>query len=66
MIIFIGAMWFVWWHSIWQSGIILFAGILTGIVYLRTRSIIAPIIVHSMSNFVTGGFLFLIMHNLGS
>jgi len=63
LIIFIGAMWFVWWHGIWQSGTILLAGIITSIVYLRTRSIIAPIIVHSMSNFVTGGFLFLILNH---
>ena len=66
LIIFIGAIWFVWWHSVWQSGIILLAGIIAGIVYLKTRSIIAPIIVHSMSNFVTGGFLFLIIQNLSN
>lgn len=62
LIIFIGAIWFVWWHSVWQSGIILLAGIIAGIVYLRTRSILALIIVHSMSNFVTGGFLFLLLN----
>lgn len=64
LIILIGAFWFLLWHSIWQGRIILLVGIIAGIVYLRTRSIISPIIVHSMSNFVTGGFLFLIIHNL--
>jgi hypothetical protein len=64
LILFIGGIWFVWWHNIWQSGNILFVGIIAGAVYLKTRSIIAPIIVHSMSNFVTGGFLFLIINNL--
>ncbi len=63
IIIFINSMWFVWWHNVWQSGIILLAGSITGIVYLKTRSIIAPIIVHSMSNLVTGGFIFLIIHH---
>jgi hypothetical protein len=65
LIIFIGALWFVWWHGIWESGTILLGGIVMGIVYLRTRSIIAPMIVHSMSNFVTGGFLFLLIQYLG-
>jgi len=65
LVIFIGAMWFVWWHGIWESGNILLGGIVMGIVYLRTRSIIAPMIVHSMSNFVTGGFLFLLIQSLG-
>jgi hypothetical protein len=62
LILFIGGIWFVWWHGIWQSGNILFAGMIAGAVYLKTRSIIAPIIVHSMSNFVTGGFLIIIIH----
>ena len=44
---------------------ILLGGMIRGVVYLKTRSIIAPIIVHSMSNFVSGGFLFLVLHNLG-
>jgi hypothetical protein len=66
LILFIGGIWFVWWHGIWQSGNILFAGMIAGAVYLKTRSIIAPIIVHSLSNFVTGGFLILIIHNLCS
>ena len=65
IILFIGAWWFVWFHGIWISSNILFGGMIMGAVYLRSRSIIAPIIVHSMSNFVTGGFLFLIIHNLG-
>lgn len=65
LILFIGGIWFVWWHGIWQSGNILFAGMIAGAVYLKTRSIIAPIIVHALSNFVTGGFLILIFHTLG-
>ena len=41
------------------------AGMIAGAVYLKTRSIIAPIIVHALSNFVTGGFLILILHYFG-
>ncbi len=62
LVLFINSMVFVWWHNVVQSPIIFMAGMITGIVYLRTRSIIAPIIVHSMSNFVTGGFLFLVVY----
>ena len=65
LVLLIGGMWFVWWHNIGFSSNILFAGMIAGAVYLKTRSIIAPIIVHSLSNFVTGGFLILIIHNLG-
>lgn len=64
IILFINGMFFVWFHNILISSNLLLGGMIMGAVYLKTRSIIAPIIVHSMSNFVTGGFLFLIMHYL--
>jgi membrane protease YdiL (CAAX protease family) len=41
---------------------IFFFGVIACIVYLKSRSIIAPIITHIVSNFVTGGFLFLVLH----
>jgi len=41
---------------------IFFFGVIACIVYLKSKSIIAPIITHIMGNFVTGGFLFLILH----
>ena len=60
-IILVNALLFVYFHGVISSTWILLGGIVMGIVYLRTKSIIAPIIVHSMGNFVTGGFLFLII-----
>jgi len=62
LVIVLNATIFVFGHGILSSIWILSSGIIMAIVYLKTRSIIAPIIVHSMSNFVTGGFLFLVLH----
>ncbi|MBE3093750.1 MAG: CPBP family intramembrane metalloprotease [Actinobacteria bacterium] len=43
---------------------IFFFGVVACTVYLKSKSIIAPIISHFISNFVTGGFLFLVLHIL--
>ncbi len=62
LIIILNATFFVYGHGVISSLWIFLGGIIMAIVYLKTKSIITPIIVHSMSNFVTGGFLFLIIN----
>jgi membrane protease YdiL (CAAX protease family) len=62
LIIVLNAMMFVFLHGVFSSPWIFISGIIMATVYIKTRSIIAPIIVHSISNFVTGGFLFLLLH----
>lgn len=61
LIIFLNALIFTLSHENFTLNIF-FSGVIATIVYLKSRSIISPIIVHTMSNFVTGGFLFLILH----
>ncbi len=62
-IIVLNAMMFVLLHGVFSSPWIFISAIIMATIYLKTRSIIAPIIVHSISNFVTGGFLFLLLHH---
>lgn len=63
-IILVNAIMFVFGHGEFRNIWISISGIIMAIVYLKTRSIIAPVIVHSMHNFVTGGFLFLVIRYL--
>lgn len=53
---------FSWVHGFFSPWIVTFAIIAT-LVYIKTRSIIAPSIAHSISNFVSGGFLYLILNS---
>ncbi|EMR74718.1 CAAX protease self-immunity [Thermoplasmatales archaeon SCGC AB-540-F20] len=62
LIICVNAIMFIFGHGLYHSTWIFTSGVIMATVYLKTRSIIAPIIVHSMHNFVTGGFLFLIIN----
>jgi membrane protease YdiL (CAAX protease family) len=48
------------------SGYIVSFGIIATLVYIKTRSIIAPALAHLLSNFVSGGFLYLILDSLFS
>jgi membrane protease YdiL (CAAX protease family) len=50
-------------HGEISSYIVSFAIIAT-LVYMKTRSIIAPVLAHSLSNFVSGGFLYLILNSI--
>lgn len=61
LLVVLNAFTFVLFHGITSSMWIFFSGAVMAIVYLKTRSLIAPVIVHSMHNFITGGFLFLII-----
>jgi len=63
IIIGLNAYFFTTAHATFSLNIFFF-GVIACIVFLKSKSIIAPIITHVMSNFVTGGFLFLILHIL--
>jgi len=62
LLVVLNAFTFVLFHGVTSSIWIFLSGAVMAIVYLKTRSLIAPVIVHSMHNLVTGGFLFLIIH----
>ena len=62
LLVVFNAFTFVLFHGITSSIWIFLSGAVMAIVYLKTRSLIAPVIVHSMHNFVTGGFLFLVIY----
>ena len=61
LIIGLNAYFFTVAHSTFALNIFIF-GVTACIVFLKSKSIIAPIITHLIGNFVTGGFLFLILH----
>jgi len=46
------------------SGYIVSFAIIATLIYMKTRSIIASIVAHSLSNFVAGGFLYLILSSI--
>ena len=45
------------------SGYIVSFAIIATVVYIKTRSILAPALAHSLSNFVSGGFLYLFLNS---
>lgn len=45
------------------SGYIVSFAIIATVVYIKTRSIIAPALAHLLSNFVSGGFLYLLLNS---
>lgn len=54
---------FSYMHGELSIFIVSFAAIAT-LIYMKTRSIIAPIIAHSLTNFVAGGFFYLLLNLL--